>query len=116
MEKHHKINYLEIPAKDLIKTKAFFTKVFGWSFIDFGPEYCSFVSEGIDGGFFQSDLTVSTQTGSVLIVLYSNELEASQAKVEAAGGRIIKPIFSFPGGQRFHFSDCNGNEYAVWSE
>ena len=97
-------------------TKAFFTTAFGWSFIDYGPEYASFADEGIDGGFYKSDLTASTQTGSALIVLYSSDLEQTQAKVERAGGSIIKPIFSFPGGRRFHFGDPNGNEYAVWSE
>lgn len=116
MNKPNKINYIEIPAKNIEKAKAFFSQVFGWSFIDYGPEYCSFTNEGTDGGFYQSDLTVSTENGSVLIVLYSNELETVQKKVTAAGGTIIKPIFSFPGGRRFHFADSNGNEYAVWSE
>ncbi|MCL5974973.1 MAG: VOC family protein, partial [Gammaproteobacteria bacterium] len=31
-------------------------------------------------------------------------------------GKIPQVIFSFPGGRRFHFTDPNGNEYAVWSE
>ncbi len=112
----NKINYIEIPAKDIESTKTFFNKVFGWSFIDFGTEYCSFNDQGINGGFFKSDFTVSTKNGSALIVLYSDELEVLQKKIESAGGTIIKPIFSFPGGRRFHFSDTNGNEYAAWSE
>jgi predicted enzyme related to lactoylglutathione lyase len=112
----NKINYIEIPAKDLVATKAFFGEVFGWSFTDFGPEYSSFNDQGVDGGFFKSDLTVSTNSGSALIVFYSDNLEIVQEKVITAGGSVIKPIFSFPGGHRFHFSDPNGNEYAVWSE
>ncbi len=116
VNKPNKINYIEIPARDIEKAKAFFREVFGWSFVDYGPEYCSFNDQGTDGGFYQSDLTVSTENGSVLIVLYSDQLEAVQDKVIAAGGRVIKPIFSFPGGRRFHFADPNGNEYAVWSE
>lgn len=116
MHDHEKINYLELPATDIEATKAFFSAVFGWSFVDYGPEYTAFSDQGIDGGFFKSDLTACTKNGSVLIVFYSNELEQTQAKIERAGGRIIKPIFSFPGGRRFHFADPNGNEYAVWSE
>ncbi|MBI9086041.1 MAG: hypothetical protein JEZ11_20750 [Desulfobacterales bacterium] len=50
------------------------------------------------------------------IVFFSEALEKTKAKIENAGGSIIKPIFSFPGGRRFHFSDPNGNEYAVWSD
>lgn len=116
MNEHEKINYVEIPAKDIEVTKAFFTRIFGWSFIDYGPEYTAFSNEGIDGGFFQSNLSVSTENGSALIVFYSKDLEQTQAKIKDAGGSIIKPIFSFPGGRRFHFGDPNGNEYAVWSD
>ena len=116
MERHHNINYIEIPTKDINASKAFFTAVFGWEFIDYGPEYSSFVARGIDGGFFTSKETVSTKTGSPLIVLYSKDLEATEEAVKAAGGNIVEAIFSFPGGRRFHFSDPAGNEYAVWSE
>jgi len=113
---HEKTNYLEFPARDLESTKLFFTSVFGWSFVDYGPEYTAFSNAGIDGGFFKSDLTVSTKTGSALIVFYSEELEETQSKIEHSGGSIIKAIFTFPGGHRFHFSDPNGNEYGVWSD
>jgi len=116
MNEHEKINYVEFPAKNIEATKAFFTAVFGWSFEDFGPDYTAFSNEGIDGGFFKSDLYSSTENGSALIVFYSKELEKTQSKIEKAEGKIIKPIFSFPGGRRFHFTDPNGNEYAVWSD
>ena len=116
MNKHEKINYVEFPARNIEAAKTFFTKVFGWSFVDYGPEYTSFSNAGIDGGFFKSDLKVSTDNGSALIVFYSKGLEETQSKIETAGGSIIKPIFSFPGGKRFHFGDPNGNEFAVWSD
>ena len=116
MDKHEKINYVEFPAKNIEVAKDFFTTAFGWSFVDYGPEYTAFSNEGIDGGFFQSDLSASTENGSALIVFYSKDLDKTQAKIKAAGGAIIRPIFSFPGGHRFHFSDPNGNEYAVWSD
>ena len=116
MNLHEKINYVELPAKDLAATKAFFQSVFGWSFVDYGPEYTAFSDQGLDGGFFQSDLASSSEKGAALIVFYSNQLEATLAKVEKAGGSIVKPIFSFPGGRRFHFTEPSGNEFAVWSE
>ena len=116
MNEHEKINYVEFPAKDIEKAKAFFTTVFGWAFDDYGPEYSAFSNEGLDGGFFKSDLSISTENGSALIVFYSKDLEGTLSRIEAAGGSIIKPIFSFPGGRRFHFGDPNGNEYAVWSD
>jgi len=115
MNEHEKINYVEFPAKDIDATKAFFTAVFGWSFVDYGPDYAAFSNEGLDGGFYKSDLAVSTENGSALVVFYSKDLDNTQSKIENAGGSIIKPIFAFPGGRRFHFGDPNGNEYAVWS-
>ncbi len=90
--------------------------MFGWSFVDSGPAYSAFSNEGLDGGFFKSNLNISTENGSALIVFYSNALEQTQAKIEKSGGSIIQPIFDFPGGRRFHFADPNGNEYAVWSD
>jgi predicted enzyme related to lactoylglutathione lyase len=116
MNQHEKINYVEFPAKDIAATKAFFAEAFGWTFEDFGPDYTAFSNEGIDGGFFKSGLSSSTENGSALIVFYSKELEKTQSKIQNAGGEIKKPIFSFPGGRRFHFTDPNGNEYAVWSD
>ena len=90
MTKHNKINYIEIPAKNIGTTKVFFSDVFGWSFVDYGPDYCSFTAQGVDGGFFKSDLVVSTKNGSPLIVLYSNSLETTLEKIEKAGGKIIR--------------------------
>jgi len=116
MNEHEKINYVEFPAKDIAATKAFFTAALGWTFEDFGPDYTAFSDEGLDGGFYKSDLAATTESGSALIVFYSNTLEKTQSKIEKGGGKIKKPIFSFPGGRRFHFTDPSGNEYAVWSE
>ncbi|BDX05466.1 VOC family protein [Planctobacterium marinum] len=116
MDRHHNINYIEIPTQNIAASKTFFKEVFGWEFIEYGEGYSSFTARGIDGGFFASEQCVSTATGSPLLVLYSEDLENTQAIVEQAGGTVIKAIFSFPGGRRFHFTDTAGNEYAVWSE
>jgi predicted enzyme related to lactoylglutathione lyase len=122
MKEHEKINYVEFPAKDIEKTKAFFSTVFGWSFVDYGPEYTAFSEpsessdKGLDGGFFLSALSATTEKGSALIVFYSKDLEQTQAKIEKSGGTMIKSIFTFPGGRRFHFADTNSNEFAVWSD
>ncbi len=116
MNEHEKINYIEFPAKDLAATKRFFSRAFGWNFVDYGPEYTAFSNQGVDGGFYQSDLHSSTADGAALVVFYSHELEATLARIEQAGGKIVKPVFSFPGGRRFHFADPSGNEFAVWSD
>jgi uncharacterized protein len=67
----------------------------------------------LDGGFTTSD---PPTPGGPLVILYANDLEDMQRRVEAAGGKIVKPIFSFPGGRRFHFEDPDGYVLAVWSK
>jgi predicted enzyme related to lactoylglutathione lyase len=116
MPEHEKINYVEFPARDLRATKSFFQTVFRWSFVDYGPAYTAFSGQGLDGGFYRSDLAASTESGSALLIFYSERLEETRTKVESAGGRIVKPIFAFPGGRRFHFTEPSGNEFAVWSD
>ena len=116
MNEHEKINYVEYPARDIAATKRFFEKAFGWSFVDYGADYAAFSNQGLDGGFFKSELASTSETGAALIIFYSQNLASSQAKVEAAGGVISKVIYSFPGGRRFHFIEPSGNEFAVWSD
>lgn len=116
MKKTGKIDYVEMPSRDLEETKRFFAEAFDWAFQDYGPDYVAIQDAGMDGGFYKSEKVSSTEQGSVLVVLYSAELEATLEKVRSAGGAIVQDIFPFPGGRRFHFTDPNGNEYAVWSE
>ena len=116
MNARGKIDYVEFPAVDLPATTAFFEKAFGWSFVDYGPDYTAFSDEGIDGGFFRSEMVSVTENGSTLTVFYSEDSEATLDVVVAAGGKIEKPIFSFPGGRRFQFLEPSGNEFAVWSD
>ena len=107
------IDYIEMPVKDIAKTKEFYGTVFGWEFVDYGPGYTSF-HDGRLGGGFTTEGTVPIK--GLLLVIYTQDLRALQKKIEAAGGKIVKPIFSFPGGRRFHFTDPSGNELAVWSD
>src|SRR5947209_5012714 len=106
------IDYVELPAGDLATLKPFYREAFGWTFTDYGPSYASFAGAGVDGGF---DADASQAPNKPLVVIWADDLEAMQAKVIAAGGRIVRPIFSFPGGRRFHFQDPSGNELAAWS-
>ena len=116
IKQHEKINYLEFPCRDLTATKRFFTGVFDWVFTDYGMEYSAFSNHaGIEGGFYQSLLTSKYDNGAALIVFYSDDLKNTENKIKQHGGTITKLTFSFPGGQRFHFAEPSGNEFAVWS-
>jgi predicted enzyme related to lactoylglutathione lyase len=113
MRQNGKIDYVELPGGELEKTKAFYSRAFGWRFIDYGPTYAAFDDAGLDGGF-QADAAAAP--AKPLVILYAEDLEAMAAEVGEAGGEITVPIFSFPGGRRFQFRDPAGNELGVWSE
>jgi len=108
-----RMDYIEFPATDIVATKAFYEQVFGWKFTDYGPGYTSFADGRLAGGFNKE---LPAVRGGTLVVIYARDLAATEAKVRAAGGQIVKDAFAFPGGRRFHFADPSGNELAVWSE
>ena len=114
MKKTGKLDYLEMPATGgtLDAVKSFYSVVFAWTFTDYGPTYSAY-DEGLEGGFYAD---ASDASPKPLPVLYSENLEETLAAVEEAGGAILKPIYAFPGGRRFHFADPAGNELAVWGE
>jgi uncharacterized protein len=116
MNQHEKINYVELPSRDLPATKNFYSHVFGWGFVDYGTEYIAITNGGLDGGFYFSHTSSLTSLGATLVVIYSKNLAHTQEKIEQFGGNIIRPTYNFPGGARFHFLDSTGNELAVWSE
>ena len=109
MQAQGKIGYVELPAADMAASKRFYAEAFGWRFTDYGPTYAAF-DEGLEGGF-QAD--PAEAPAAPLMVLYAEDLDAMLLKVAAAGADIVRPIFSFPGGRRFHFRDPAGVELAV---
>ena len=112
-QNENRIDYIEMPVKDMGVTKRFYGAAFGWTFEDYGPDYTSFF-DGRLGGGFTTERPAPAQ--GLLLVIYSTDLLAAQKKITGSGGTIVKEIFSFPGGRRFHFKDPNGNELAVWSD
>ena len=109
------INYVEFPASNIEATKAFFKSCFSWEFEDYGPECCAFSNAGLEGGFYKSEKSSTTDSGAALVVLLSEDILVSLEKVKSCGGEIVQEIFEFPGGCRFHFKEPSGNELAVWS-
>ena len=105
-----RINYLELPVADAAEAKAFYAAAFGWTFADYGPTYAATTSGDTDLGL-QAD--PAERTDSALPVIAVPDLDATLAAVEAAGGTVTCPIFTFPGGRRFHFRDRDGHELAA---
>jgi len=107
------INYIELFARDLTVIKKFYHSCFGWDFTDYGEKYTSFSNSGINGGF---ELADDIKIGGTLLVIHHSNLDLVQNKIKENGGKIVVDTFSFPGGQRFQFTDPSGNELAVWTE
>ncbi len=112
-DQDRRIDYIEFTTTDIGKIKRFYSEVFGWEFTDYGPDYTSFVDGRLAGGF---SAAAEVMAGGPLIVLYSMDLAAIETQVREGGGKIVREVFEFPGGRRFHFTDPSGNELAVWSD
>ncbi|HEY0309218.1 MAG TPA: VOC family protein [Acidobacteriaceae bacterium] len=106
----NKIAYLELPATDVAGLTKFYGELFDWTFQDYGPEYSAFTQAGLDGGI---NGEAASRTKAPLAVIETTDIEALEAKIREAGGKISAPIFAYPGGRRFHFVDPAGNELAV---
>ncbi len=105
-----RLNYVELPVREIGPAKAFYERAFGWSLTEFGPTYAATMSGDTDIGL-QADAAEATK--APLPVIEVDDLEAALRAVEDAGGTIVRPIFAFPGGRRFHFLDPSGNELAA---
>lgn len=107
------IDYVELPVTDLQAAKRFYGQAFGWTFTDYGDDYVAFETGKLSGGFRKAD---AVTRGGPLVILFYKDLAELEQRVVAAGGKIVVPTFSFPGGRRFQFTDPSGNELAVWSD
>jgi predicted enzyme related to lactoylglutathione lyase len=105
-----RLNYVELPTTDIANAKLFYEQVFNWSLAEFGPTYAATITHDTDIGL-QADSEEATK--APLAVIEVEDLEATLEAVRQAGGQIVRPIFAFPGGRRFHFRDPSGNELAA---
>jgi len=110
------VDYIEMPSRNLAATKKFFGELFGWKFEDYGPDYACFDDGRMAGGFYGAEKTAGVESGGALIVFYYPDLGRILADVRGLGGEIVREIFEFPGGRRFHFREPGGGEFAVWSD
>jgi predicted enzyme related to lactoylglutathione lyase len=109
---NHQIDNIELNVADIARSRKFYGAAFDWTFTDYGPVYCEFTDGRLTGGLTTSG---PVRAGGPLVILYADDLAKTQKRIESAGGKIVKPVFEFPGGRRFHFTDPDGYELAVWS-
>lgn len=107
-----RIDNIEFVVSDIARSRAFYGKAFGWTFTDYGPDYCEFSDGRMTGGLAKG----TPNPGGPLVILYADDLAETQRRLEDAGAKMVKSVFAFPGGRRFHFQDLDGYELAVWSD
>jgi predicted enzyme related to lactoylglutathione lyase len=112
---HHAIDYIELGVVDLAASRAFYAQAFGWEFNDYGPEYAGIRAPSGEGEVGGLSIGRTPGRGGALVLLYSDDLDATVAAVEAAGGALTEGPYDFPGGRRFLFTDNSGNELGVWA-
>jgi predicted enzyme related to lactoylglutathione lyase len=108
-----RIDYIEFAVVDLEAAKRFYSSVCGWKMTDWGPDYSSFTDGRLSGGFAR---VPAVTPGGPLVVLYAADLSKVEQAVVENAGTIVKGVYEFPGGRRFHFRDPAGYELAIWSE
>ncbi|WP_426244439.1 VOC family protein [Nocardioides sp. LHG3406-4] len=114
-ETHHTISYVELNVRDLAAARAFYEQAFGWAFNDYGPDYAGIRAPSGEGEVGGLNAEREPSPGGPLVLLFSEDLDASVAAVEAAGGQVTEGPYDYPGGRRFHFTDPDGNGLGVYA-
>lgn len=113
---HHTLAYVELGAPDLATTKAFYAAAFGWTFNDYGPGYAGIKDPAGEGEMGGLNPATTPAPGGPLVLVFSDDLDATLAAVRAAGGTVTDGPYAFPGGRRFHFADPAGNVLGVYGQ
>lgn len=107
----HPIVHIELSANTLEEASEFYSKVFGWQMQSF-PEmnYVTWSSgEGAPGGGFNV-VQEQVPAGSTVIYIHTDDVDATMADIEAAGGKRLTPNMDIPGvGTMAWFNDPTGN-------
>lgn len=111
--------HFSINADDVARAQKFYSAVFGWSFLPFGPPGF-FMIQTTPEGASPAPVLASLQgrrqldgsdpvrglEGTIAVA----DVDATAKAVEAAGGRITLPRCTLPGvGHLIYFADTEGN-------
>ncbi len=122
MKEKNAIGWFEIPAKDLVRAKAFYEHVFEVRLenLDFGPLKMAMFPmqpEGIGaaGSLVQGETYVPSHSGSMVYFMVE-DIEGTLGRVAERGGKVLNPKmnigqYGFVG----HFEDSEGNRVALHS-
>ncbi len=111
------INHIELNSKDLMTTKKFYSRLFGWQFQMFGDKYAMFKTskKGLGGGFA---LAKKITPGTTRFYVTVQNIPDAQKKAVQLGGKIGQRKKAIGGGMGYWgtVKDPHGNVIGVWSQ
>lgn len=118
------VGWFEIPVTDMERAKAFYESVFKLSISvhDLGGLIMGWFPHaeekpGASGSLVQHEMYTPSVTDGALIYFSSSDVNEELARVEGAGGEILKPKTEIGGGHGFMalLKDTEGNRIALHS-
>jgi len=108
----HPVVHFEIGCKDKQATSKFYEKVFGWV-IDPGP--MGMIDTRSPAGIPGHIAALGHEPHQFThFYIETDDVAASLAQVEAAGGKTIVPPVPIPSGTFAWFADVEGNVVGLW--
>ena len=126
-----KVQHFEIPTDDVARAKQFYETCFDWKIVPWpmpdGSQYMGMHTGPMDeknmpkepgfinGGMFKRGGQFAITTPTVAVVVA--DINASIAKVKAAGGTVLGEIMNVGGmGLYVYVKDTEGNTIGVWQD
>jgi uncharacterized protein len=107
------LRHFAINADDVSRARGFYEAVFGWTFQPWGPPDFYQVRDAGKGfrGALQGRRDIGGQKMPGMEITFGvDDIQATMAAIDAAGGKVIMPPFHIEGvGRLIFFKDTEGN-------
>lgn len=112
----NRVTHFEIPCDNPEKVLEFFTKTFGWTYVQFGTEPYWLAMTGDKGPGINGAIMKKRDPNQPLVNSIEVEnIDTSMAQVEANGGTIVVPKMAVPNmGYLCYFKDPDGNIHGLF--
>ena len=127
MSKMNPVVHFEMAAEDSKRMTEFYTNVFGWKTVQYGPEMGNYIVAqttdtgengmiktpgAINGGFYQRLEDPNMNQPSIVISV--DNIDESMEKIKNAGGKLLGEPMPIPGvGEFVSFIDTEGNRCSI---
>ena len=109
----HPVIHAEIRSADPDATRAFFAELFGWTYSDGAFPGYTFVDTGVEGAIPTAISPLQGDDDAVLFFIGVQDVEATLARAEELGGKIVQPAQQVPGVTFGVLADAQGHLVGV---